>query len=175
MGDQLYTAERDHRSDHTDLEATINEYGRLEADRLQSKYGYEIGIDTRTVHIEITTWANGPLLYIEETKNGERAPPTLDNKFTTEVFAAGYIPWGFRPEQERDDSGGRVNTGRWMWYLRQIADIEDDDFPNTSYAIETDDDEYVRDEDGTLITFDSKQKATAISNVSDGNVVEINR
>jgi hypothetical protein len=161
---------------YQDLVAQFNQYGMRRADNYESTYGRT---DDERSHkeIEVGGWACGPLLYIEDfDSDGETRKPTISDKLCRVVAQAGYVPWGFRAEEEdTSPDGDRDATGRWMWYLRPVEDVraEDSRIYETAYAIEMSDGTFVRTDDGDLVTFDSEAEAEAVLTRDDYNVAEV--
>jgi len=162
----------------TPLKDTINEFGVRKRERANARYG-DTATDTYT-EVVVDSWARGPLLYLEKHDgHGNVVPPAIGTSLCEAIAQAGYVPWGFRPEKEAADCGGREHTGRWMWYLRPVEDITDNDSEvyDTAYAIKTPEGEfeYLRNDQGHLVTFDSKANAEAVADqVADDEVVEVN-
>jgi hypothetical protein len=162
----------------TPLADAINQLGEQRADRRESKYDY--GPDRRGHYeIEIGSWASGPLLYLEAfDTDGETKYPTIDKRLTETIFRAGYAPSSFRPEKVPSDDGGREHSGRWMWYLLPLEDVQDEDSSifASAYAIQFEDGTFLRgDDDADLVKFDKREFAEAVARESeDGEVVEVN-
>jgi hypothetical protein len=174
-----YQAEMDSGVDvgHTPLKDAINEYGVRERERATAKYG-ETATDAHT-EVVVDSWAGGPLLRLKRfDTSGNVVPPTLGTGLCQVIVQAGYVPWGFRPEKKPSDTGGRERTGRWMWYLRPVGDITDADSEvyDSVYAIKTPEGEheYLRNDQGDLVTFGSEANAEAVADqVADDEVVEV--
>lgn len=149
----------------TKLEAQLNAYGEWRADRFDHKMQSD-SEDRGHVEYEIGTWARGPLVFIESIdSDGETQRPTLSDGLVKQIVAAGYTPWGFRPE--RDTGGRRTHTGRWMWYLRPIADVADRheraDMLDAEWGIRNPDGTYVRNGDGAAVLFADARDAKAVA------------
>lgn len=149
------------------LEAAINAFGERRADEYDEKW--DRGAENRGhTEIDIDSWARGPLLRMEQfDSSGEQKKVTIGNSFTKVILSAGYVPWGFRPERGArfsDEGETQVETGRWMWYLRPIGDITDDEFPERKFALRyTDGGGLVRTEDGDAVTFEDANEAHAVA------------
>lgn len=158
-----------HTPRYRGLADTISEYGIRRREKANLRYG-DITDDSHT-HIEIGSWARGPLLYLEKRDgDGDVGPPTLSNTLVKTVVRAGFTPWGFRPETESGVTG-RERTGRWMWYLRPVEDVTDEESEvyDSVYAIKTPEGEleYLRNDSGNLVTFDDRENAEAVINDSE--------
>lgn len=162
---------------HTPLKDAINDYGVRKKERANAKYGSST-TDSYT-DIEIDTWARGPLLRMEAfDSDGVTCFPTIGGSFCQVIVQAGYVPWGFRPEKNHTISDGGEHTGRWLWYLRPIEDITDDDSAvyDTEFAIKTSEGEfeYLRNDQGNLVTFDNRSDAEAVADqAANDEVVEV--
>lgn len=162
----------------TPLKDAINAYGVRKRERAKTQYG-DVATDAYT-EVVVDSWANGPLLYLTSyDTNGDVEPPTLGTGLCQAILRAGYVPWGFRPEKECVETGGREHTGRWSWYLRPVEDItdEDSDVHATDCAIKTPEGEfeYLRTDGGNLVTFDNRDNAEAVADqVANDEVVEVN-
>jgi hypothetical protein len=158
---------------YSKLAERLNQYGVYRADHFDS--GYDRDPDSRShKEIEVDSWANGPLLRLEEiAPSGDTRKPTIGNRLCRAIAQAGFVPWGFRPEKNTT-ADGREHTGRWMWYLRPIEDVSDDtsDVYDTEFALQEDDGSLTRTADGDLVAFDSEAKAEAVV-AEDQEVVEV--
>lgn len=161
---------------HTPLKDAINEHGIRERERANAKYD-DTATDAYT-EVEVDDWAHGPLLRLKRfDTHGDVEPPVLATSLCQAIVQAGYVPWGFRPERKRTDDG-QEHTGRWMWYLRPISDITDStsEVYDTVYAIKTPDGEfeYLRNDQGDLVTFGAEADAEAVADqVAGDEVVEV--
>lgn len=140
--------------EYSDLADALTEHGAKRAREVERKYGR--GPEDRghtEVHVE--SWAHGPLLYLtEKSSNGEPRPPTLGKSVIEAIVAAGYVPWGFRPNRNDEDE--------FMWYLRPIEGAEEtiEEIQDTTvYAIEADDGSLYRDQNGDPLTVEDEAEA----------------
>lgn len=145
------------------LVETINAYGEKQADRMVEKWDREMG-DWDQKQYEVRTWAYGPRIYISvHDRDGEQKDemPTIGKGLTNAVMAAGYVPFGFRPDMESVEGGGREPTGRVQWYLRPIDEL--DEAYETKYGLTDEDGKFVRNDDGDSILFEDEQNARAFA------------
>lgn len=159
-----------HGASYPDLRRAINTYGHHEADRYAEKYDRT---DIGHTDIDIGRWAGGPLLTVTQyDSDGNVEPPTLASGIVTAIANAGYVPWGFRPETDVDGE-----TEAFLWYLRPIADVRDENSGvfDSEYVLEHDDGSVVRTDDGDAVTFDSREAAEAIGVTSEGDVDVVER
>jgi len=158
----------------SDLCTAINEFGARKRQHYDARYDSASEAWTEVV---VDSWAKGPLLYLEEfDSDGETRDPTLGNGLVTVIVNEGYVPWGFRPETETQVSGGRTQTGRWMWYLRPVEDVVEGEFYDIEYALKRiDDGQYLRGDDDYLLTFDNEgdAKAVMMAALEEYEVVEV--
>lgn len=157
------------------LKENISVLGQLMADRFEQKYSHDPD-NGEHKKVEIDTWANGPLLRLEEFgPDGEQRPVTTDRRLRKAILRAGYVPTSFRPEKRKGTDAKREPTGRWMWYLEPIGPIQDGDSDlfDSAFALQNEDGSFVRDDDDNLVTFDNENTAEAVRH-DDLEVVEVN-
>lgn len=157
-----FTTER-----YTQLVAAINAYGEKEADNLVSKYGREMG-DWDQKRYEVGSWHNGPLVFISVLdRDGEmkKEMPTIGKGLVFAVLAAGFVPFGFRPETEVSEPPEEQWTGRFMWYLVPLNGVED--LYDEKYGLIDEDNRFLRNNDGDSIIFEDPNDAQAVADATD--------
>ena len=149
------------------LVAAINAYGERKADRMVSKYGREMGDWDQTIY-EVGSWHDGPLVFVsvlDSDGDQKKEIPTMGSSLKYAVLASGHVPFGFRPEVKVEEPPEEEWTGRIMWYLVPLNEVED--LYEEKYGLIDEDGRFLRNNEGDSIIFTDANNAQAVADATE--------